>query len=117
MGRLAAQGEMLVEIHVNAGSDFGDTPGLIAGIETIVRAALGRFEHRLTRIEVHLTDENGSLKGGARDKRCVIEARPAGLDPIAVTHTADSPGSALAGAAATMERTLRRTLSKREDRR
>ena len=63
MGRLAAQGEMLVEIHVNAGSDSGDTPGLIAGIETIVRAALGRFEHRLTRIEVHLTDENGSLKG------------------------------------------------------
>lgn len=50
---------------------------------------LARFEDKITRIEVHLGDEN-SAKGGVDDKRCVIEARPAKLQPIAVTAHADS---------------------------
>lgn len=51
--------------------------------------ALVRFEDKVTRFEVHLGDEN-SAKSGVEDKRCVIEARPAGLQPVAVTAHADS---------------------------
>lgn len=50
---------------------------------------LARFEDKITRLEVHLGDEN-SDKGGVDDKRCLIEARPAKLQPIAVTAHADS---------------------------
>ncbi len=104
-----------MEIQVSIGSDLAGTAAFIERVETIVQAALGRFEHRVTHIGVHLTDENGRLKGGSDDKRCVMEARPAGLAPIGVIHSADSPEQALAGAAAKMERTLRRTLGRRED--
>jgi hypothetical protein len=113
----AGQGEILVEIQVNTGSDLGRTAAFIEGVVTVMRAALGRFDHRVTRIEVHLTDENGSVERGNRDTRCMMEARPAGLAPIAVIHCADSPEKALIGAAETMERTLRRTLGNREGRR
>ncbi|MGA9638832.1 HPF/RaiA family ribosome-associated protein [Flavobacterium sp.] len=51
--------------------------------------SLARFEDKVTRFEVHLGDEN-SAKSGVDDKRCVIEARPVGLQPIAVTAHADS---------------------------
>ena len=42
-----------------------------------------RFASRLTRLEAHLADTNAD-KGGPDDKRCMIEARPAGKEPIAV---------------------------------
>lgn len=58
-------------------------------IEHAIGQALGRFEDRITRVEVHLGDEN-SHKPGPHDKRVLIEARPAGMDPIAVeTHGDD----------------------------
>ncbi|MEO0511587.1 MAG: HPF/RaiA family ribosome-associated protein [Planctomycetota bacterium] len=47
-----------------------------------------RFGERLTRVEVHLGDVNEHKKG-PDDKRCMIEVRPAGRDPIAVEEHAD----------------------------
>lgn len=44
-----------------------------------------RFVDRLTRVEVHISDSNSS-KSGTQDKRCVLEARPRGMDPIVVTE-------------------------------
>lgn len=50
---------------------------------------LGRFGERITRVEVHLGDENEG-KPGPDDKRCMIEARPAGHDPVvAEAHHGD----------------------------
>ena len=50
---------------------------------------MAHLSDRITRIEVHLSDEN-SLKGGDHDKRCMLEARIAGMQPLAVTHLAES---------------------------
>lgn len=47
-----------------------------------------RFVDRLTRVEAHVSDDNAG-KHGKRDKRCVLEARPRGMDPIAVTEEGD----------------------------
>lgn len=66
---------------------------------------LARFEDKVTRIEVHLGDEN-STKGGVNDKRCVIEARPAKLQPIAVTAHADTIEKAFFQAAEKIKKTL-----------
>jgi ribosome-associated translation inhibitor RaiA len=60
--------------------------------------AAERYEEDLTRIEVHLRDENGA-KPGPHDKRCQMEARPKGHQPISVTHTATSLDQAVDGAA------------------
>lgn len=48
---------------------------------------LGRFLKRLTRIEVHIADENEPSRDTGDDKRCLIEARPAGRDPLVAEHT------------------------------
>jgi len=54
-----------------------------------VNSALGRFEDRLTRVEVHLADVNAG-KPGPDDKRCMVEARPRGMDPmVAEDHSED----------------------------
>jgi hypothetical protein len=65
----------------------------------------------LTRMEVHLSDENAA-KGGADDKKCVLEARPAGQQPVAVTHHAASLDEAYLGALEKLSRLLESKVGK-----
>ena len=58
---------------------------------------LKRFEDHITRIEVHLSDENGH-KNSENDIRCLMEARMEGRQPITVTHDANTKQQALSGA-------------------
>lgn len=54
-----------------------------------IEESLSRFSDHLTRVEVHFNDENGA-KQGINDKRCNIEARLEGMQPIvATTHAND----------------------------
>lgn len=58
---------------------------------------LKRFESHITRIEVHLTDENGT-NDGLKDIRCLLEARLEGRQPIAVSCQADTVEQSVSGA-------------------
>ncbi|MBC7554519.1 MAG: HPF/RaiA family ribosome-associated protein [Taibaiella sp.] len=58
---------------------------------------LSRFSEHITRLEVHLSDENGS-KEGIHDKRCMIEARFEGRQPVAATNHAGTYDQAVDGA-------------------
>ena len=49
-----------------------------------IAEAFKRYKSHITRIEVHLKDENGK-KDGIKDKTCSLEARLEGRKPIAVT--------------------------------
>ncbi len=80
--------------------------------ETVGRT-LQRFEKQLTRVEVHLSDVN-STKPGPRDKRCLLEARPARQKPVSVTQTASTVERALQGAARKMSRLLTTSFGKLE---
>tara|TARA_R110002167_G_scaffold115853_1_gene290468 strand:- start:686 stop:1000 length:315 start_codon:yes stop_codon:yes gene_type:complete len=62
-----------------------------------IAEALQRFESHITRIEVHLKDENGK-KDGYSDISCLLEARLEGRQPIAVTNQADTTDLAVTGA-------------------
>lgn len=62
-----------------------------------VETSLKRFESHISRIEVHLKDENGK-KEGVNDMTCILEARIEGLQPIAVTKKADTIELAVTGA-------------------
>ena len=68
-----------------------------AYFSTSISEALSRFSNHITRLEVHITDENGH-KEGKNDQRCMIEARLEGLQPIAVTNHADTIEHAVKGA-------------------
>lgn len=77
---------MHIEINYRDGQS---SASLDAKIEASLASTLGHLADKLTRIEVHLGDENAH-KSGPADKRCLLEARPKGLDPIAVeTHGED----------------------------
>lgn len=75
-------------------------------IEQRIATVLARSEGRLTRVEVHLGDINAK-KGGV-DKRCLIEARPRGLDPVVAEHLDKGLREAFHGALDQLQRVLER---------
>jgi ribosome-associated translation inhibitor RaiA len=102
-------------IQVNTDSHISGSRRLIDQVEAVVEGTLGRFGDRITRIEVHITDESSSSKSGDNDKRCVMEARLSGRRPISASHRAASLEQAVDGAANKLERALKRTLGRLYD--
>lgn len=94
---------MQIEITTDHNIEFGTH--LKDEVSTDVEARLARFRERLTRVEVHLADDNGA-KSGPDDKKCAIEARAAGQKPVGVTHHAASLDAAWRGALHKLERLL-----------
>ena len=78
-----------------------------------LKRVLSRFEDKVTRLEVHLGDEN-SEKSGINDKRCLIEARPEKMQPVAVTNYADTTEKAFQGALEKIKRVLDTTYEKQK---
>ena len=66
-------------------------------VEESVESKLRRFVPQLTRVEVHLADENSS-KHSDNDKTCTLEARLAGLQPLAATASGSQIDQAVNGA-------------------
>lgn len=81
-------------IQVNSDKNITVSEGFIAKITENLNTSLARFDEYVTRLEVFLADEN-SERQGSDDKRCTIEVRIKGLDPEAVTATADDIGLAV----------------------
>ncbi len=86
-----------MKILLNTDHNVEGSAALSARIQADLEVALTRFEDRLTRIEVHLGDESAGRTSGD-DVRCLIEARPAGGDPVTVTDHADTLDEAVNGA-------------------
>jgi len=84
-------------------------------VSSVVSGQLDRFDEHLTRVEVHLTDENGQ-KAGSDDKRCQIEARPKGHQALSVTHKAATLDLAVDGATEKMRHALSNLFGKLESR-
>jgi ribosome-associated translation inhibitor RaiA len=104
-----------MQVQINTANNVAGREALMESIEADVRNRLSRYESRLTRVEVHVGDENGEGSAGD-DKRCVMEARPAGLDPVTVTEQASSIDQATAGALGKLSSALERTFGKLTDR-
>jgi ribosome-associated translation inhibitor RaiA len=105
-----------IDVQVNTDSSIDGTESLIANVESSVNSGLGRFAGRITRVEVHLSDQNAG-KGGTDDKRCMMEARLEGLQPIAVTDTSGTLMQAVDGAVGKLKRSIQSTLGKLRDNR
>lgn len=106
-----------MQIQVHTDNHIQADERLIEYTQDVITGALSRFQDRVTRVEAHLTDENGANKSAADDKRCALEARLAGLQPVAVTHRAATVKDALAGAVDKLEKMLDGILEKEHDRR
>jgi ribosome-associated translation inhibitor RaiA len=86
-----------MQIQVHSDNHIEGSARLIDWVSATLSSQLERFEEDLTRVMVHLHDDNAG-KSGADDKRCLIEARPKGHQPISVTHKAASVDFAVDGA-------------------
>jgi hypothetical protein len=87
-----------MKIQINTDSNISGHEALSHKVEAIIAHALQRFSDRITRVEAHLSDENGAAKPGPHDKRCILEVRVAGLQPMSVTEHADTLEQAVNGA-------------------
>lgn len=75
---------------------------------------LKRFESHITRIEVHLKDENGK-KEGFNDMSCVLEARLEGKQPIVVTAQEDTVELAITSAIKKIKASLKTTIGRLQE--
>lgn len=105
----------MLKIIINSDSNLEVGESLIKDIESTIAGRLGRFESQLTRVVVHVRDENAHKTGGQDDKRCMIEARPEGMDSINVSHHAPSLTEAVNHATRKLERLLDDTFQRLND--
>lgn len=94
-----------MQIQINSDHQINPSPQLASRIQALIRDTLERHSDRITRVEVHLNDQN-SIKNGANDKRCLMEARLAGIGPVDVTHEAENLQLAIDGAMEKLERAI-----------
>jgi hypothetical protein len=98
-----------MQIQVNTDKNIEGNEELVAHVEATITKSLSHFSAHITRVEVHLSDENAD-KNGQKDKRCMIEARLEGRQPTAVTCEAATLAQAVAGAADRLKSALQSTL-------
>lgn len=87
----------IVIIQINTDKNLSVHEAFEAQLENFLSEKLSRFSEHITRLEVHLSDENGNKKG-ENDNKCIIEARLEGRQPIAVSDRANDYERAVGGA-------------------
>ncbi len=86
-----------MQILFNKDKNVTGSEDLIVSSTYKISEELSRYSPQITRLEIHLSDEDGN-KDGLNDKRCMVEARLAGMKPIAVTEHAITYEQAIFGA-------------------
>ena len=102
-----------MKIQVNSDKTIAVDASLTRFVEGEVNRILSRFATKLTRVEVHLSDVDNT-KTGQADKRCLIEARPAGGRPLSASAKATKMASAIGEAAGKMQRSLTTFFGRKE---
>ncbi len=101
-----------MQVQINTDKNISGDEAFAQSIEDVLRRVLSRFSDQITRIEVHLSDENSAAKSGMADKRCLLEVRLAGQQPIVVSEQAQSVEQAVKGAAQQMVSLIETELGK-----
>jgi ribosome-associated translation inhibitor RaiA len=100
-----------MQIQINTDHHIEGHEALAAWATGEVKNTLSHHSDHITRVEVHLSDENGH-KSGTNDKRCVMEGRLEGRQPMAVIHHAETLYRAVTGAADKLNRMIESTLGR-----
>jgi len=108
-----------MKIQVNTDDNIAGREALASHVSATVQKALDRFREHITRVELHLSDENSAKNGkvDAGDQRCLLEVRLEGRQPVAVTDQAATLHQAVQGAADKMARLLDTTFGRLRDQR
>lgn len=102
-----------MHIQINTDHNIQGDERLAEVCQAIVSETLAPFQHRLSRVEVHLKDIRG-LKGGD-DIRATVEARPEGLRPYATHHEGSDISQVLKAATKKLKQRLEGEFGKLAD--
>ncbi|MDB5883419.1 MAG: hypothetical protein JWP43_3297 [Ramlibacter sp.] len=100
-----------MHVQVNTGNGMQNKDTLDRWAQEFLNESLARFQQDITRVEVQLADENSGKKGAA-DKRCMLEARLTGHEPVVVNHHGETQDEAFRGATHKLMRALEHTFGK-----
>lgn len=103
-----------MHIQLNTDDHIEGTESLAAWVDGELKDKLARFRDHITRVEVHLSDTNAGRSGDA-DKRCMLEARVTGRQPVAVSHDAGEVAAAFRGATDKLLRAVDTALGRARD--
>jgi ribosome-associated translation inhibitor RaiA len=98
-------------IQINTDKNLSVHDAFKAQLDDLLSEELSRFSEHITRLEIHLSDDNGN-KQGPDDKQCIIEARLEGRQPIAVTDKANDYELAVRGAIKKLKASLNKIVGK-----
>jgi ribosome-associated translation inhibitor RaiA len=107
--------ESALQVQLNTDRNIEGRDELAVEVEQILEKRLGHYANQLTRVEVHLTDLNNS-KVGVNDKRCMLEARISGQQPLAVTAEDGSVTASVAAAADKLKNALETRFGRQDNR-
>jgi len=105
-----------MNIQINTGHNIKGNEALIAKFSSTIKDALSRMSDNITSVQVHLSDENADKKG-KNDKRCMLEARLEGRQPIVVTENASTLNQALDGSIDKLKNMIESITGRQRDRR
>ncbi len=94
-----------MKVQFNTDKNIQGTAALETHVSEKVNHVLKHLVDHLTRLEVHLSDQNAE-KAGADDIQCKIEARIKGMQPVTVVGKNDSKEVALDDALEKMKAAL-----------
>jgi non-homologous end joining protein Ku len=100
-----------MKIQINTDTNIIGSEELRTYSNGLLSEELKNFDNQITRLEVHFSDVDGD-KDGVNDKRCLIEARLKGRQPIAASDKAGTHGQAIAGAAEKLKASLETILGR-----
>ena len=100
-----------MKIQFNTDKNIEGKVRIEAYMSEKINQGLKQFDEKITRIEVHLSDENAA-KTGKDDIQCKLEARLEGLQPITVSSKDDSNEKAVSGAIDKMKAALTTVVGK-----
>jgi ribosome-associated translation inhibitor RaiA len=96
-----------MQIDVSTDSRINGREKLTHYVQGHLETVLERFSARITRVEVHLTDESGG-----EDTKCVMEARMGGRPPVAVKSQERSIDQAITAATHKLKHLVESTLGR-----
>lgn len=103
-----------MKIQLNTDHNIQGTESLEKNVIEKLQRDLKHYTKKITRIEIHLTDQNAN-KGGDDDIQCKMEARVEGMQPLIVVSRKRNKEVALDDAVDKMKAALSSRIGKMRD--
>jgi len=92
-------------IQLNADKNLAIHEAAGDAIKKLLIDELNRYSKHISRLDIHIADENG-IKQGFNDIQCMIEAHRERTAPVVVTNVADTVDQSVNGAIEKMKHAL-----------